>query len=314
MRLAAIDVGTNTALLLVADLGAAGLTPLVEEQRFVRLGEGVDAAGRVGEAAMARLRTTLREYRQTAEAWGVEEILVGATSASRDARNRDDLVAFVRQETGLPYEILSGEDEATWTFLGALSAFDDLDGRCALIDIGGGSTELVVGEAGGGAEALHYRRSLDVGAVRLTERFFSQQPPHPSAVEAARTFTRRLLEEAAAPLDRSMPFVGAAGTLLALALVEAGAASWEALSTGDMILGAGVVRRWCERLLTLSFDEVLALNHVVLEGRADVFPAGVLVLDLVMTHFQIDACRVSPRGLRHGLALRWGRENGLISG
>lgn len=302
-RLAAIDVGTNTALLVVADVDAGGhLEILHEAERFVRLGEGVDASGVITEAARQRLGEALHAYRSVAEQFRVDEILVGATSASRDATNRAALAAFVRRETGLRYEILSGEEEARWSFRGAVSAFPRLHGRCAVIDIGGGSTEFVVGEAGGDPA---FRRSLDVGSVRLAERFFATQPPAPEAVARAEAFIRQTLDAAALPLGPAIPFIGAAGTVTSLALVAGRTASWAELGEAAVSLSAQAVRRWRERLLTLSFEEVLALNRAVMPGRADVFPAGVLILDKVMERFDLATCRVSPRSLRHGLLLRW---------
>ena len=311
MRIAVIDVGTNTALLLIAERTADGrLRALHEASRFVRLGEGVDAARRIGTAALERLRTALLDYRAQAEAWDAHPILVAGTSASRDAENRDELVAFVRHETGLRYEVLSGEDEARWSFEGAVSAFDERPGPCIVFDVGGGSTEVVAGTPGDAREParLTFRRSLDVGAVRLTERCFEAQPPPPDGVEAARTLIDHALEAVPMPAPGT-PLIGAAGTAVSLALVHHGARAWAGLPPGDVTLTRADVRRWRERLLAATFDEVLALNPAVMAGRADVFPAGVLVFERVMRRLGTPVCRISPRGLRHGLALRFFRQN-----
>lgn len=303
MRLAAIDVGTNTAMLLVAEIGAgSALVPLHETQRFIRLGEGVDAARRVTAAAMLRLRAALLEYQDIAREYDVEAVVVGATSASRDAKNQVELIDFVRRETGLHYEILSGEEEAALSFRGALSAIDDLDGPCAVIDVGGGSTEIVVGQAGGGITARH---SLDVGSVRLTERFFADQPPSPEAVARAEAFITRALDDAALPLDASTPLIAAAETPLLVALLDRGVSSWGELSGAAVTLPAGVVHRWRARLLALPYDAVLAIDPTLMTGRADVAPAAVLLFDTVLRYFGLAQCRVSPRSLRHGLALHY---------
>ncbi|MGI9174411.1 MAG: exopolyphosphatase, partial [Rhodothermales bacterium] len=242
-------------------------------------------------------------HRATAEAQGAEEIIVGATSASRDAENREELVDFVRRETGLNYEIISGEDEARWSFAAAVSAFRDLEGRCTVIDIGGGSTEIAIGDAGSGVVAQ--RRSLQVGSVRLTERLFSSQPPLPGEIAAAERLIESALAEAGVELDDTIPFIGAAGTVVALALLDRGVASWDEIGEASVVLSADVVHAWREKLLARSFGDVLALNPDVMTGRADVFPAGVLLLDTVMRRAGIASCRVSPWGLRHGLALRF---------
>lgn len=299
MRIATIDVGTNTAKLLVADTSDGALRPLATDERYVRLGEGVDATGRVGEEALVRLRTALHAFQSAAAQHGAEVVALTGTSAARDADNRQAVVEFVREETGLTFEIIAGEEEAAWSFAGAASAFDDLQGRCVALDIGGGSTEVIVGDADGTVEA---RRSLDVGTVRLTERYFSSQPPAPREAEAATAFTREVLS-AAVDMPEGAPLIGAAGTATALARVHLGDESEKAAL--PLTLAAADVRRWRERLLGLTPDEVLALHPDVMAIRADVFPAGVLILDVFMQQHGFEACRVSPRGLRHGLALRW---------
>lgn len=298
-RIATVDVGTNTALLLVADIAANQMVPVYEEQRFVRLGEGVDSTKRISAAAMERLREALLVYRAVAEEMGTQQIIIAATSASRDAANKAAIIDFVRRETGLSYEILSGDEEAQWSFAGAISAFEDLEGMCAVIDIGGGSTEIIIGEPAG---AITYRRSIDIGAIRLTERFFSRQPPVPQEIEQAATYVENRLIEADIPLNKETALIGAAGTILALAHVDG--ASQHTLETGAVVLPCTTIRAWRDRLLGASFDEVLALNPEVLQGRADVFHAGVLILDAVMHRYGLPACCVSPHGLRHGLALR----------
>jgi len=151
------------------------------------------------------------------------------------------------------------------------------------------------------------RRSLDVGAVRLTERCFAAQPPAPDAVDAARALIDRALESLPKP-PPGTPLIGAAGTAASLALLHHGARTWAGLPPGSVTLTHADVRRWRERLLAASRDEVLALNPDVMTGRADVFPAGVLLFERVMRRFEAPVCRISPRGLRHGLALRFFRQ------
>jgi exopolyphosphatase / guanosine-5'-triphosphate,3'-diphosphate pyrophosphatase len=312
MVIATIDVGTNTVFLLVANITESGsVTPLFEMKRIVRVGEGVDATGRVGEAAMRRLCETLLEYQCLARAHGAASMVVCGTSASRDAANQPELIAYVRRETDLCYEILSGEAEAKWTFRGAVSVLPDLEGTCAVLDIGGGSTEIVVGDTAG---ELTYQCSLNVGALRLTERFFSTLPPGRADVERAEALITRLLDEADCPLHDGWPLIGAAETTGALALVRGGVASWDALVAASVVLTADEVHHWRSRLLRATADEVLALNPIVLKNRADVFPASILILDTVMQRFGIPICRVSPGSLRHGLALRFAAQNRRCGG
>lgn len=294
VRLATIDLGTNTALLLVAEADALGrLHPVHEEERFVRLGEGVDATRRLAEAAMARAIAVLADYAATAQALGAPVVAAAATSATRDATNRETFRARVREATGLALEVLSGDEEALWSFRGACSAFPELPAACVL-DVGGGSTELVAGTTTG---APPRRLSLDVGAVRLRERHFPTVPPPAEAVARAEAMVDDLLARTDG-LGVGLPLVGAAGTVTALAHLVAP-------EDPGRPLAAATVRAWRDRLLALAPEEVAALDPPRLAGRADVFAAGVLIVDAVLRHLGADALRPSPRGLRHGLALRW---------
>lgn len=309
MAVACIDVGTNTALLLITEIGSDGrLHPLYDEQRFVRLGEGVDGSGYIRSEAMERLRRVLLQYLQIAERRDVKDIIVAGTSASRDARNRDDLVAFVYEKTGLVYEVLSGDEEAKWTFAGAVSAFEEVPGPAMVVDVGGGSTEVIIGEFASGSDTrpvLRYQTSLDIGAVRLTERLFSSLPPAREEVEEMERTVLQAVEAAGVPDDREISFIAAAGTASALALVHRGIETWDESLAVPVTLFPEEIRTWRKRLLSLTFDEVLAINSPVLSGRADVFPAGVLILETIFRRVGAKSCQISPRGLRHGLALRY---------
>ena len=169
-----------------------------------------------------------------------------------------------------------------------------------------GSTEVIVGDGSGhGPEAISFRHSFNIGTVRLTERFFAQLPPSSGAVERAETFIRQQIETVAIPIDGAMPVLGNSGTAMALALVNAGPESaWADLDADQHILSAADVRHWRERLLGCSTAEVMALHPQAMQGRADVFPMGVLILDVLLRAFGSEAFRVSPYQLRHGLLLR----------
>ncbi|MEM6783384.1 MAG: exopolyphosphatase [Bacteroidota bacterium] len=300
MRVASIDIGTNTCLLLIADVTPDGtLSVVYQEDCYTRLGQGVDGSKNLHPAAIERVMTALTAYKQQADAHGVDAVVIGATSASRDAANRHILVGRARDELGLDYRVIAGEEEARLSFLGALSAFPDLD-RAVVLDIGGGSTELITGRrtddrAQGGIEIEH-RVSLDVGAVRLTERCFATIPPSASDIATARCLVADALT--AVPLDGPLPLLGASGTTRALAKLVAPSNPWQDVPAAD-------IRVWSERLLTLTPDAVLALNPEIMHGRSDVLAAGVLILDLVCTTGGFAAYRPSPRGLRYGLALDW---------
>ena len=290
-RIATVDIGTNTALLLIADVEGETITPVYEEDRYVRLGQGVDAHRRLAPEAMERVLEALRAYKSRAEEYGAGDFVIGATSASRDAQNLGDLVCQVRDELGLDYGLISGEEEALWSFRGAVSAVPGLDAVCVL-DIGGGSTEVVAGPTGGDPR----RVSVDIGSVRLTERCFPTLPPSKDAVDAAEQLVGEMFD--GIEVDASLPLLGASGTTRALGQLTNPKAPTHPV-------GAGTVRAWRDRLLAMSADEVLALNPDVMRGRADVYAAGVLILAAFMTRFGFSEITPSARGLRHGLALRW---------
>jgi exopolyphosphatase / guanosine-5'-triphosphate,3'-diphosphate pyrophosphatase len=293
MRIATVDLGTNTILLLVADVEPpARLAPVTEVERFVRLGEGVDASGRITAVAVDRVMAALAEYVRLAHASGAAIVTIAGTSASRDAGNVVDLARRIREVHGLDFEVISGHDEALWAFRGALAAYPDIPEACVL-DVGGGSTELVWGPAGDG---LPERVSLDIGSVRLTERFFADLPPGADVVERAEAVTREHLGRVA--VRPGLPLVGTAGTVAALARLATPRQPGQPLP-------ADTVRAWRDRLLSLSAEEVRALDPEIMTGRADVIAAGVLIVAAVMDHLGAEMLLPSPYGLRHGLALRW---------
>jgi exopolyphosphatase/guanosine-5'-triphosphate,3'-diphosphate pyrophosphatase len=310
VRLATIDVGTNTAQLLVVEAEGPALRRVHTAERFVRLGEGVDARGRIGPDARTRLLDALQEHQRAARTYGADRVVAAGTSALRDAANRDAVLGAVRDALGLTIEILPGATEAAWSFAAACAAFDALTGPCLVVDIGGGSTELIAGRtpsrhAPRYVDAITARTSLDVGCVRLTERCFSAQPPAADEVDRARRLIDAALRDAALDVGPHPTLIGTAGTATALALVHAGPDStWDALHGGGFALSHDDVRHWRERLLRMPVDAVLALHPDAMAGRADVFPVGVLLLDRLLAHYDFSSLRVSPYELRHGLALR----------
>lgn len=310
MRFATIDLGTNTAQLLVVERDGATLRRLHAAERFVRLGKGVDARRHIRDAAQDRLLDALREHVQAARTHGAEALSVVGTSVLRDATNRDEILSAVHERLGLSIEILSGEEEAAWSFAAACSAFDDLSGSCLVVDIGGGSTELVAGTDPSRyhpsyPDAITAWASLKVGCVRLTERCFASHPPSPDEVETAERIIDEALDAHSLELGPNPTLIGTAGTATALALVHTGPGSTrDALHEDGFSLSRAAVRHWRTRLLRLSVDEILALHPAAMEGRADVFPVGVILLDRIIDHYNQGSFRVSPYELRHGLALR----------
>jgi exopolyphosphatase/guanosine-5'-triphosphate,3'-diphosphate pyrophosphatase len=319
MRLATIDIGTNTAQLLVTGIEDGDLSRLHVDEHFVRLGEGVDASGYIVEAAQDRLLDTLRSHRDTAQDHGVHQIVAAGTSALRDASNRDEVLGRIQNELQLPVDVLSGEAEAAWSFAAACDALDDLSGPTLVVDIGGGSTEVIAGtnpslHGPRYVHAITERASLDVGCVRLTERCFSAQPPRDEEVAAVDGVIDTALQDASLSAGPDLTVVGTAGTATALARVHAGPDfCWEPLHGEAVTLSRANVQHWRARLLSLSVDEIRALHPAAMKGRADVFTVGVLLLARILDHFGAEALRVSPYELRHGLALQWYTRNSALA-
>ena len=227
-RVAAIDCGTNSVRLLVVEVddGSGLLVDVAREMRIVRLGEGVDATGRLSEAALERTFAAVEEYARIIESTGADALRFVATSATRDADNRDVFVSGIRGRLGVEPEVISGAEEAALSFAGATRDLDIVTAAppCLVVDIGGGSTEFVMGEPGREPTAS---ASVDVGCVRMTERHFVTDPPWPAEVAAARDDIDAAIREVATtvPLRQAATLVGLAGSVTTVAALAMG--MWE---------------------------------------------------------------------------------------
>ena len=287
MRICAIDVGTNTVVSVVADVADRQLAVVADEERFARLGQGVDASGRLAPDAIDRVLDRLGQAQQTAERLGAEKTVIAATSASRDAANVGELVERVRRELGLEYRVISGVEEAALSFRGALAMRPALAEAC-VVDIGGGSTEVVAGTR---AEGVAFRTSLDVGSVRLTERWVRAYPLSDATQEAIRAD----VQSALAGVDRQR--VGG------VPVVATGSvATW--IAGADERASLADVADWRATLAGRTPDEVLALAPDRMKGREDVIAASVLILEAVLVAFGAEAVLSTRGALRHGLALQ----------
>jgi exopolyphosphatase/guanosine-5'-triphosphate,3'-diphosphate pyrophosphatase len=299
MKIAAIDVGTNTVLLLLAEIGPDGVPfPILHEQRIPRLGKGVDADGRLTPDAMTRVITVLGEYCALLAPHRPEKVVLCGTSAVRDALNRAEFIARVDRETGLRMEILSGEEEAYWTYRGAVSGIREIQ-RATVVDIGGGSTEIATGSRGSIDRAI----SLQMGTVRLTERFLRHDPPTHPELEAAITDVENALAFAGDFPFAGSTLIGVAGTATSLALLAQGFAAFDLRAVSGFRMPYHVVDHLFRTLRSMPSGLIRTLS-TVMEGRADVITAGALILREVMAHFGFDEIVVSERGVRYGLLLR----------
>lgn len=299
---AAVDSGTNSTRLLVVDADGDEVT---RRSVITRLGAGVDANGRLDDGALERTLAVIREYRDVWREAGVDpaDVRVAATSAVRDAVDRDRYFDAVVEETGVRAEVLSGDEEARLSFAGAAGAVE-VDGPVLVVDVGGGSTELIVGDADGRLQAAH---SMQVGAVRVTERCLPGDPPTVAEVEAARSMIAEELEAAenalaigGGALSRVRSVVGVAGTVTTLAAVHADAASPDDPSLHGHRIPVAAVSTLVDGLLAMTVEERAALPAMP-AGRADVIAGGALVLEAVLRRAGVDRLVVSRADILDGL-------------
>lgn len=300
MKYAAIDIGSNTILLLVAALQGGRLISLREEQRVPRLGKGVDLRGRLSEPSMRRALEALGEYREilAGEYPDAAGPAVTATSAARDAANREDFLGRVRERTGYEVRLLSGEEEAGMTFAGAVGMLPGGREETAVIDIGGGSTEIAVGR-----RSVQQRWSLDIGCVRFTERYLDGDPPGEAQLDRCRQAVMEAFEERPADLPGAGRLVGVAGTATTLAALDAGMERYAPSAVNGRVVPLGKVGEWIGRLCALTSRQRESRHPELLRGRADIFPAGLLIMEGYMKYAGFGEVSISAGGLRHGAVL-----------
>lgn len=303
MRYAAIDIGSNTILLLVAAFEGRRLTILREEQRVPRLGRGVDRQGRLSESSIRRALEVLGEYREILvreypEAAGPA---VTATSAARDAANRADFLSRVRERTGYEVRLLSGEEEAGMTFAGAVGMLPGGGGETTtVIDIGGGSTEIAIGR-----ERVEQRWSLDMGCVRFTERYLPGDPPGEAQLDRCRQAVEEAFERSPAARTASGRLVGVAGTATTLAALDGGMERYDSSFVNGRVVPLEEVGKWIARLCALTARQRESRHPDLLRGRGDIFPAGLLIMEGFMRYAGFGQVSISAGGLRHGAVLEW---------
>ncbi|MFC4902155.1 Ppx/GppA phosphatase family protein [Kocuria oceani] len=280
MRVGAIDCGTNSIRLLIADTreedGRTVLDDLVREMRVVRLGQGVDATGWLAEAALERTFAAADEYARLLAEHGVEQLRFVATSATRDAGNRDVFLAGIRERLGVSPEVITGDEEAELSFLGAAAAVPGTDpqDRVLVVDLGGGSTEFVLGNSRG----VRAERSVDIGCVRLTERHLGSNPPTPEQQEAVLRDVDHAVDVVlqSVPLAETTHLVGVAGTITTVTAHALGLPGYDPEAIDGTELQADRIDRACRELTAMTRKERAALPYMH-EGRVDVIGGGALV-------------------------------------
>ncbi|MFC6152701.1 Ppx/GppA phosphatase family protein [Nocardioides yefusunii] len=298
-RIAAIDCGTNTIKLLIGALPDVD----VRTSRMVRLGEGVDTTGRLSDAALERAFEAIDEYAGLLRVYGVppERVRFCATSASRDASNSDVFVAGVRERMGVEPEVIPGEEEAQLAYSGAVRGLDlPADGTALVIDIGGGSTEFVLGNADG--PFAWY--SSDMGSVRMSERHLRSDPATPAEIAACVADVDAILDEveaAGVDISSATTVVGIAGTFTTIAAGVLSLPAYDPTALEHVTLPVDITRAVCARLVEMTTAERLGLGFMH-PGRADVIDAGAIVVDRVLARVTPATWTVSEADILEGIA------------
>ncbi len=320
-RVAAIDCGTNSIRLLVAeaDRHTGDIKDLDRRMRIVRLGQDVDRTGRLAPEALERTFAACREYAGVIRELGAEKVRFVATSASRDADNREEFVRGVVEILGVEPEVISGDDEAEYSFTGATRELAAGPGRAGhfetpylVVDIGGGSTEFVVGSpltpSAGPSGHVLAARSVDIGCVRMTERHLvrdgqASDPPTPGQIAAIRADVSAALDLAAetVPLEQARTLVGLAGSVTTVAAIALGLREYDSAAIHHSRIGVAQVREITDRLLTSTHAERAAIP-VLHPGRVDVIGAGALVLLMIMERVGAEEVVVSEHDILDGIA------------
>src|SRR5512139_1316939 len=301
-RVAAVDCGTNTIKLLVADLDAGAGTEheLVREMRMVRLGQGVDRTGRLADEALERAFAAIDEYSAIVARYDVEAIRFCATSAARDASNGAEFAAGVEARLGVHPEVVTGAEEAQLSYDGATRglAGAGLPDPVLVVDIGGGSTELILGDGHGHVRAA---QSLDIGSVRMTERHLRHDPPTREEVAEASRAIASAIAGSDVPLEQARTVIGVAGTITTVAAGVLDLTEYDRAAIDQARLAVADVHALTERLLAMTVAERKALGYMH-PGRADVIGAGALILDEVLRRTPVDTLLVSEADILDGIA------------
>ncbi|MEZ5311608.1 MAG: Ppx/GppA phosphatase family protein [Microthrixaceae bacterium] len=293
---AAIDCGTNSTRLLISD----GTTAFERLMRITRLGAGVDRTGRLDEAAMARTFEVLREYRAVMDSHEVKGVRIAATSAARDAVNRDEFFSMSAEILGAEPELLSGKDEADLSFRGATADLPLIDGLTLVFDIGGGSTEFAVGY-----DSVIESASVAVGCVRMTEKFIAHDPPRPEELSNALSVVSQYVDDVVreAPLTQAaVRYVGLAGTVSTVAAVEIGLPEYDRDRIHHFVLTRDAVEDVFRTLATEAIEDRIH-NPGLERARADVIVGGCCALAAVVRYFGIEELIVSESDILDGLIL-----------
>lgn len=300
---AAIDIGSNTVLLLVAKMESDRIVSVHEEQRIPRLARGVDTSGSLDPERIHAAISDITHFQQVLHDQypEVDQVIVTATSAVRDASNGDVFVRNIHEQTGWEVRILTGPEEAEWTFSGALSTVEypsGIDHSFVVIDIGGGSTEIAIGTQ----NRLHQYHSFDMGCVRFTERYLLNNPPTKEQIETCQLEIKKTLSQTSFQVTHPQA-VGVAGTLTSLGALKNNLTTYLASSVEGVVITRAELTEMIRTYSTYTHQEILERSPAILKGRNDLIFSGMLILDGIMENLNLGEVRISTGGIRHGALL-----------
>jgi exopolyphosphatase/guanosine-5'-triphosphate,3'-diphosphate pyrophosphatase len=299
---ASIDIGTNSVLLLIAEQTELGLQVHEEVQRLPRLGAMVDSNGVLARQSIDRVLEVLTEYAEIIQTYGdgvLKKTRVTATSAVRDAANKNEFLSLIKEIIGFEIQILSGEEEAKYTYLGAISQTKVESNSILVVDIGGGSTELAMGDSSQWLRGI----SVDMGCVRFNERYLIHNPPYQEEIGECRRSIEALLESKKLRFPSDTRVVAVSGTATSLAVIDQQLFPYQLSRINNYRLNTDKLAKSIEIFSLHTYEQLIELHPEVMQGRADVFLAGLLILEGVLRYASIEEFIVSSGGIRHGILL-----------
>jgi len=296
MKVAALDLGSNTFLCLIAEIENQKIQKIYSDQvEIVRLGQDVNKTKMLHPEALIRAKKALENFKKTIDVEKPEAILAMATSAARDSNNRHELFQIC-SDLNIPLEIIPGDQEAEITYKGSTSGQIDFENQQLVIDIGGGSTEFIIGSH----QKLRLSQSLNIGCVRLTEQFISEQPTPHAEIEKLTLHIHEQIQKFALKNTRPLQqILAVAGTPTTIAAVELG--YFDSTKIDGYVLTLDGLTKWLNKVIPLTIDEKIQLGFP--KGRADVIVVGLIILIETMKIFNLNQLKVSTRGVRFGIAL-----------
>lgn len=295
MNLGSIDIGSNTVLLLVAEINDGKLTPICNEFRSPRLSKGLKKDGEILEDRIIHLINILREYKSICEQYKCEKVILTATNAMRIASNATNIIERVKSELGFIIGVIPGDEEAKLSYLGASSSFNNFEEK-TVIDIGGGSTEIIYGNS----NEIKYKKSFPIGVVSLTEAYLNKFPYAQEAISNAQKSLKNTFNKLNYLIPASKPMIAVAGTPTTLSCIIQNIKTYEDSKVEGSLLTQNNLKSLYDKLSSIPGDVIKQKYGHVVEGREDILFAGLLILDHVRELLNTDIIHVSSRGLRYG--------------